>query len=155
MLGLRELRGEIVSRLNGAAMEVLGFEDTPESQFRDEGFNKLEHPGFIDLLEDNKFLGIGDEYLCSSQIVKVRQSGYIIFCLTQMQLGSPRYYPWPRFHSSFEKSISLKNEPLWSPNNPTNTPCICSNCCKLPKVNSSIAPDCFVDILPPSWDRQL
>ena len=52
-------------------MEVLGFEDTPESQFRDQSFVKSQHPGFIDLLDNNKFLGIGDNYLRSDQIVKV------------------------------------------------------------------------------------
>lgn len=72
MLGLQELRGEIVSRLNGVAMEVLGFGNTPESHFRDPGFVKSQHPGFVDLLLDNKFLGVGDKYLCSDQIVKVR-----------------------------------------------------------------------------------
>jgi len=53
-------------------MQFLGFGDTPESQFRDDSFVKSQHPGFVDLLEDNKFLGVGDEYLCSDQIVKVR-----------------------------------------------------------------------------------
>lgn len=71
LLGLRELRGEIISRLNGVAMEVLGFEDAPESQFRDEDFDKSQHTGFQDLLDGNKFLGVGDRYLCSDQIIKV------------------------------------------------------------------------------------
>ena len=53
-------------------MELLGFGDTPESQFRDPAFVKSQHPGFVDLLEDNKFLGVGDKYLCSDLIVKVR-----------------------------------------------------------------------------------
>lgn len=53
-------------------MEVLGFEDAPEFQFRDQHFDKLHHPGFVDLLDENKFLGVGDDYLRSSQIVKVR-----------------------------------------------------------------------------------
>lgn len=56
-------------------MEVLGFEDTPESQFRDQDFAKLEHPGFINLLDENKFLGVGENYLRSDQIVKVRYVG--------------------------------------------------------------------------------
>lgn len=58
-------------------MEVLGFEDTPESQFRDQGFIKLQHPGFVDLLDENKFLGTGDNYLRSDQIVKVRYLRYM------------------------------------------------------------------------------
>ena len=76
LLGLRELRGEIISRLNGVAMEVLGFEDAPESQFCDESFDKSQHAGFQDLLDGNKFLGVGDRYLCSDQIMKVSFVGY-------------------------------------------------------------------------------
>jgi hypothetical protein len=76
LLGLWEFRGEVVSRLNGVAMEVLGFEDTPESQFRDQDFIKSDHPGFVDLLGDNKFLGVGKNYLRSDQIVKVRYIGH-------------------------------------------------------------------------------
>jgi hypothetical protein len=53
-------------------MEVLGFESTPESQFRDQTFNKSEHPDFIKLLDGNRFLGVRDRYLCSEQIVRVR-----------------------------------------------------------------------------------
>lgn len=62
----------MVSRLRGAAMEILGFEEIPESQFRDQSFTKSEHPGFIDLLNNNKFLGTGKNYLRSDQLVKVR-----------------------------------------------------------------------------------
>jgi len=57
-------------------MELLGFGDTPESQFRDQSFIKSQHPGFVDLLDNNKFLGVGDEYLCSDQMVKVRHIGH-------------------------------------------------------------------------------
>lgn len=53
-------------------MEILGFEETPECKFRDQTFNKSQHPGFCDLLDNNKFLGTGDNYLCSDQIVRVR-----------------------------------------------------------------------------------
>jgi len=55
-------------------MEILGFEETPECKFHDETFNKSQYPGFTDLLADNKFLGTGDFYLHSDQIVKVRFS---------------------------------------------------------------------------------
>ena len=53
-------------------MEVLGFGDAPESQFCDKASNKSQHSGFVDLLDENKFLGIGEKYLCSEQIVRVR-----------------------------------------------------------------------------------
>ena len=59
-------------------MEVLGFEDTPENQFRDQTFIKSQHPGFIGLLDGNKFLGIGDKYLQSKQIVRVRYIRYFL-----------------------------------------------------------------------------
>jgi len=57
-------------------MEVLGFEDSPESQFRDQNFTKSHHPGFIELLDGNKFLGVGVNYLRSEQIVRVRYVEY-------------------------------------------------------------------------------
>lgn len=63
----------MISSLSGVAMEILGFGETPEHEFRDQTFDKSQHPGFVDLLNDNKFLGIGDTYLCSDQIVKVRR----------------------------------------------------------------------------------
>ena len=66
----------MVSHLSGVAMEVLGFEDAPELQFRDQHFDKSQHAGFVDLLDGNKFLGTGDNYLRSSQIVKVRWIEY-------------------------------------------------------------------------------
>ena len=53
-------------------MEILGFEATPEHDFRDQSFDKSQHAGFLDLLENNKFLGTGDNYLGSDQIIKVR-----------------------------------------------------------------------------------
>lgn len=61
-------------------MEVLGFEETPESQFRDQNFIKSQHPGFIELLDGNKFLGVGDKYLCSEQITRVRFIRYFLLC---------------------------------------------------------------------------
>ena len=62
----------MVSSLSRAAMEILGFEATPEHDFRDQFFDKSQHAGFLDLLENNKFLGTGDNYLGSDQIIKVR-----------------------------------------------------------------------------------
>ena len=53
-------------------MEILGFEDIPEHTLRDQTFDKSQHPGFCALLDGNKFLGTGDSYLCSDQIVRVR-----------------------------------------------------------------------------------
>lgn len=55
-------------------MEILGFNETPEHNFRDQTFDKSADAGFLDLLEDNKFLGTGDNYLCSDPIIKVRVS---------------------------------------------------------------------------------
>ena len=72
MRGLRELRGEVVSTLTGVALEVLGLDTALQSQFRDKTLDKSQHPGFIELLDQNKFLGVGDKYLCSDQIVRVR-----------------------------------------------------------------------------------
>ena len=62
----------MVSSLSRAAMEILGPVDTPQRDFRDQTFDKSEHPRFVDLLDNNKFLGTGENYLCSDQIVKVR-----------------------------------------------------------------------------------
>ena len=68
-------------------MEVLGFEDTPESQFGDQSFVKLQYPSFIDLLNNNKFLGVGNNYLHSDQIVKVRFIGSNCLSLIQLTFG--------------------------------------------------------------------
>ena len=62
----------MVSSLSRAAMEILGFEATPEHDFHDQSFDKSQHAGFLDLLENNKFLGTGDNYLGSDQFIKVR-----------------------------------------------------------------------------------
>ena len=78
MLGLQELQGEIVSCLTGIAMEVLGFKDAPESCFCDQTFMKSKHPGFVDLLHNNNFLSVGDDYLQSDQIVKVSLLGVVV-----------------------------------------------------------------------------
>ena len=72
-------------------MEVLGFGDTPESQFRDQtftksqhpGFTKSQHPGFMELLDGNKFLGVGGRYLCSDQIVRV---SFVLFYFSVLKL---------------------------------------------------------------------
>jgi hypothetical protein len=72
LLGLRELRGEVVSTLSAVALEVLGLDTALQSQFRDGTLDKSQHPDFIELLDQNKFLGIGDNYLRSDQIVRVR-----------------------------------------------------------------------------------
>ena len=53
-------------------MEILGFEATPKHDFHDQSFDKSQHAGFLDLLENNKFLGTGDNYLGSDQYIKVR-----------------------------------------------------------------------------------
>lgn len=64
-------------------MEVLGFGDTPESQFRDQTFTKSQHPGFMELLDGNKFLGVGGRYLCSDQIVRV---SFVLFYFSVLKL---------------------------------------------------------------------
>ena len=53
-------------------MEILGFEGIPEHDFHEKAIDKSQDPRFLDLLEDNKFLGTGKKYLCSDQIIKVR-----------------------------------------------------------------------------------
>lgn len=65
-------------------MEVLGFGGTPESQFRDQTFTKSQHPGFMELLDGNKFLGVGERYLCSDQIVRV---SFVLFYFSVLKLG--------------------------------------------------------------------
>ena len=119
-------------------MEVLGFEETPESQFCDQPFIKSQHPGFVDLLDGNKFLGIGGNYLWSDQIVKVRPIAYHHLYLSQTQkTTSPLCSPlWSSFHQDFEKSILLKDELVQFPENPTWASCFCGNSCMLAEVTS-------------------
>jgi len=59
--------------MNEHALEILGI-DGQQSDYREGRIDKETHPGFIYLQEGNKFLGIGNNYLCSDQIVKVSGS---------------------------------------------------------------------------------
>ena len=58
------------------ALEILGI-DGRQSDYCKERINKTTHPGFVHLREDNRFLGTGDRYLCSDQIVRVRRFVYL------------------------------------------------------------------------------
>src|SRR5882757_7154830 len=133
-------------------MEILGFEETPERKFRDQTFNKLEDPGFLHLLDGNKFLGTGDNYLRSDQIVKVRFFNLSTgIQLKNTQLGTSGNPSWPKFHPGLEKSLPFKNKPLWFPQYPTSTSCFHSNSCRLVKLTPSCIPDKFLDIFHSPW----
>ena len=69
-MGIRQLRSELVNSLSDEALEILGI-DGKQSEFREGRIDKETHPGFIALRTQNHFLGSGDDYLCSDQIVRV------------------------------------------------------------------------------------
>lgn len=51
-------------------MEILGISGK-QSDFREDRIDKKTHPGFIELRTQNRFLGSGDQYLRSDQIIRV------------------------------------------------------------------------------------
>jgi len=71
---MRQLRSELVHTMSRHALEILGI-DGRQSDYREGRINKETHPGFSHLRDGNRFLGTGDNYLCSDQIVRV--SGFL------------------------------------------------------------------------------
>lgn len=93
---MRQLRSELVHSLSNDALEILGI-DGQQSDFREGRINKKTNPGFISLRENNRFLGTGDKYLCSDQIVRVSWFLCITFTLTSdMSTGTSCCSCWPR-----------------------------------------------------------
>ena len=70
MEGIRQWRSEVVNTMSNMALEVLGI-DGKQSDFCEGRINKRTHPDFIRLRENNSFLGTGNYYLRSDQIVRV------------------------------------------------------------------------------------
>ena len=70
LAGIQQLRSELVNSISNAAMEILGI-NAQQSDFCEGRIDKATHPDFIRLRAQNNFLGSGDYYLCSDQIVKV------------------------------------------------------------------------------------
>ena len=79
--GIRQLRSELVHSMNKEALEILGI-DGPQSDFCEDRIDKKTHTGFISLRENNNFLGTGNKYLCSDQIVRVSRFLCIEYTLT-------------------------------------------------------------------------
>lgn len=67
--------------MSDEALEILGV-DGKQSDFREGRINKKTHHGFISLRNENIFLGTGDKYLCSDQIIRVSRLLHIGFALT-------------------------------------------------------------------------
>jgi len=67
---MRQLRSELVHTMSDSALEILGV-DGQQSDYHDKNIDKATHPGFCRLRDNNTFLGTGDTYLCSDQIVRV------------------------------------------------------------------------------------
>ena len=67
---MQQLRSELVYTMSEHALEILGI-DGQQSDYREGRIDKATHPGFVHLRDENRFLGTGEEYLCSDQIVRV------------------------------------------------------------------------------------
>jgi hypothetical protein len=71
LAGIRQLRSELVNSISNEAVEILGI-NGQQSDFREGRIDKATHPDLIKLRTQNSFLGSGDHYLRSEQIVRVR-----------------------------------------------------------------------------------
>ena len=78
---MRQLRSELVHTMSEHALEILGI-DGWQSDYREGRINKMTHPGFVHLRENNVFLGTGNTYLCSDQIVRVGKFSHLGFNFT-------------------------------------------------------------------------
>ena len=67
---MRQLRSELVHAMNDNALEILGISGN-QVDYHEGRIDKASHPGFSHLQDGNRFLGTGDNYLCSDQIVRV------------------------------------------------------------------------------------
>ena len=67
---MQQLCSELVNTMSNHALEVLGI-DGHQADYCEGRIDKASHPGFSHLQDGNRFLGTGDNYLCSDQIVRV------------------------------------------------------------------------------------
>lgn len=67
---MRQLRSELVHTMNNHALEILGI-DGRQADYREGRIDVAHHPGFSHLRDENRFLGTGDNYLYSDQILRV------------------------------------------------------------------------------------
>ena len=66
---MRQLRSEVVYSMSEHALEILGI-DGKQSDYREGRIDITTHPAFCQLRKDNKFLGAGDNYFQSSQLIR-------------------------------------------------------------------------------------
>lgn len=67
------------------ALEILGI-DGRQSDYREGRIDVSTHPAFCRLRQDNKFLGVGDTYFRSSQLIRV--SGLLhLICFSSNMYG--------------------------------------------------------------------
>lgn len=96
--GIRQLQSELVYSMSREALEILGINGR-QSDFREGRIDKKNHHGFISLRDNNAFLGTGDKYLRSDQIVRVSGVLHIKFTsTTDIQIIGTSSHPcWPKF----------------------------------------------------------
>jgi len=93
---MRQLRSELVHTMSEHALEILGI-DGRQSDYRQGRINKETNPGFLHLWDQNRFLGTGDKYLRSDQIVRV--SGFLyprLDLASDIQIGTSPCSCWSR-----------------------------------------------------------
>ena len=93
---MRQLRSELVYTMSEHALEILGI-DGRQSDYREGRIDKAAHQGFVHLRGENRFLGTGEKYLCSDQIVRVSRFPWLEFNFTSdMQIGTSPCSCWSR-----------------------------------------------------------
>jgi len=93
---MQQLRSELVHTMSEHALEILGI-DGRQSDYHQGRIDKATNPGFLHLRDQNRFLGTGDNYLCSDQIVRV--SGFLYLRLdfaSDMQIGTSPCSCWSK-----------------------------------------------------------
>ena len=74
---MRQLRSEVVHSMSEHALEILGI-DGQQSDYREGRIDVSTHPAFCQLRQDNKFLGVGETYFRSSQLIRVSGLLYLV-----------------------------------------------------------------------------
>ena len=84
--------------MSGHALEILGI-DGQQSDYHEGRIDKTNHPGFSHLQDGNRFLGTGDNYLYSDQIVRISELLHLrLNSTSDISVGTSPCSCWPRIN---------------------------------------------------------